>query len=374
MSTALVVGGGTAGHIEPALAVGEALRLLRPGLDVRAVGTPRGMEGRIVPERGFPLEMVDPVPLPRTLNADLAKLPVRLVRAVWRTRRLLRRIDPAVVVGFGGYACVPVYLTLATMSKKKRPPIVVHEANARAGLANRLGVPIADAVLAAVPGSGLEARVVGNPVRNAISTLDRAQLRATARKHFGLGETGPVILVVGGSQGAARINEAFAAVAGELRAAGVGVLHGTGEGKEFELPEPGPADHGPGYVQVPYISRMDLAYAAADLVVCRSGAMTVAEVSATGLPAVFVPLPIGNGEQALNAAPLVDAGAALLVDNADLDADYLRSTVLPLVTDPDRLAAMSDHALASGSRDAAQQVARTALDLVDRASGAAAKE
>lgn len=369
MTTALVVGGGTAGHIEPALAVGEALRLLRPGIDVRAVGTARGMEGRIVPERGFPLELVDPVPLPRKINADLAKLPVRLVRSVWRTRALLRDIDPAVVVGFGGYACVPVYLTLATLPKRRRPALVVHEANARAGLANRLGVPLADAVLAAVPGSGLKAQVVGNPVRNAISSLDRAGLRAAARKHFGLGETGPVLLVVGGSQGAARINHALADLAAELRAAGVGVLHSTGEGKGFELPAPGPADHGPGYVQVPYISRMDLAYAAADLVVCRSGAITVAEVSAVGLPAVFVPLPIGNGEQSLNAQPLVDAGAALLVDDADFDADYLRRTVLPLITDPQRLAAMSGHALASGSRDAAQQVARIALDLVDHATG-----
>lgn len=364
--TALVVGGGTAGHIEPALAVGEALRLQRPDWDVRAVGTTRGLETRIVPERGFPLELVDPVPLPRKINMDLLKLPFRLIRSVVRTRALLRSLHPALVVGFGGYVCVPVYLALRMTPKKQRPAVVVHEANARAGIANKLGVPIAGRVLAAVPGSGLVADVVGNPVRRAITELDRAGLRSEAREFFGLDGDGVVVLVVGGSQGAARLNETMAEMVNEFRAAGVGVLHATGAGKSFELPPPPDNAGGPGYVQVPYINRMDLAYAAADLVVCRSGAMTVAEVSAVGLPAVFVPLPIGNGEQALNAAPLVDAGAAIIVDNADFDAAYVRETVLPLATDKARLASMSQKALNSGSRDAADVVAAAGLEIVDR--------
>lgn len=361
--TAWVVGGGTAGHIEPALAVGEALRRLRPSIDVRAVGTPRGMESRIVPERGFTLELVDPVPLPRTVGMDLFKLPYRLVKAIAGTRALLRRTRPSVVVGFGGYACVPVYL--AMMLTRRRPPIVVHEANASAGLANKLGVRVADAVMAAVPDSGLAgAEVVGNPVRDAITGLDRAGLRAAARNFFGLGESGPVVLVFGGSQGAASLNAAFAGAADDLRRAGVGVIHATGEGKEFDL-APVDGDTSAGYAQVPYIKRMDFAYAAADLVVCRSGAMTVAEVSATGLPAVFVPLPIGNGEQALNAKSLVDSGAALQVADADFDAEYLRDTVIPLATDPGALATMTDAAMSSDSRSAADKVAETALALMD---------
>lgn len=363
---ALVVGGGTAGHIEPALAVGEALRAKRSDWDVRAVGTRRGMETHIVPERGFPLELVDPVPLPRKVSIDLFKLPFRLVRSVWRTRALLRELQPVLVVGFGGYVCVPVYLALRLMARRHRPAVVVHEANARAGIANKLGVPVAGRVMAAVAGSGLIADVVGNPVRHAITGLDRAALRAEARAHFGLGETGPVVLVVGGSQGAARLNEAFAEMVNEFRAAGIGVLHATGEGKEFPLPPAPDNATGPGYIQVPYIQRMDLAYAAADLVVCRAGAMTVAEVSAVGLPAVFVPLPIGNGEQSLNAAPLVDVGAALLVENADFTGAYLRQWVLPLASDKARLTAMSRKALHSGSRNAADVVAEAGLELVER--------
>lgn len=361
--TAWVVGGGTAGHIEPALAVGEALRRLRPEIDVRAVGTPRGMESRIVPERGFTLELVDPVPLPRKVNTDLFKLPYHLVKSIAGTRKLLRRTKPSVIVGFGGYACVPVYL--AMMLTRRRPPIVVHEANASAGLANKLGVRVADAVMAAVPGSGLAgAEVVGNPVRDAITGLDRAGLRAAARSFFGLREAGPVVLVFGGSQGAASLNRAFEGAADDLRRAGVGVIHATGEGKEFPLSEVAD-DPSAGYAQVSYIKRMDFAYAAADLVVCRSGAMTVAEVSATGLPAVFVPLPIGNGEQALNAKSLVDSGAALQIADADFDSDFLRDTVIPLATDPEALATMTDAAMSSDSRSAADKVAHVALTLMD---------
>lgn len=356
----LVVGGGTAGHIEPALAVGEAVRRLDPSARVTAVGTPRGLEKDLVPRRGFPLELVDPVPLPRKPGADLARLPVRLVRALRGARAMLRRTEADVVVGFGGYACVPVYLAAALTRRPggRRLPVVVHEANARAGLANALGARIADDVLAAVEGSGLDARVVGNPVRDAISGLDRAGLRAEARRYFGLDPDAPTILVMGGSQGARSLNAAFEAAAADLTRAGVGVLHATGPKNTVAID----ADvAGPAYVTVPYLDRMDLAYSAADLVVCRSGAITVAEVSATGLPAVFVPLPIGNGEQALNARDLVAAGAALLVDDADLDAAYLRETVLPLATDRERLDAMSAAAVRGGARDAADVVARSAL-------------
>lgn len=354
----LVVGGGTAGHIEPALAVAEAVTALDPAARVTAVGTPRGLETDLVPRRGVPLELVDPVPLPRKPGADLLRLPVRLARAVRGARAVLRRTDADVVVGFGGYACVPVYLAAATA--RPRVPIVVHEANARAGLANKLGARFAVATLAAVRGSGLDARVVGNPVKRSVSGLDRAALRAEARQFFGLDPDAPTLLVVGGSQGARSLNTAMAGVAEEFPRAGVGVLHAVGPKNVDSAPRvEGP---GPAYVSVPYVDRMDLAYAAADLVLCRSGAITVAEVSAVGLPAVFVPLPHGNGEQALNARDLIAGGGALMVDDADLDPDYLREKVLPLALDRDRLAAMSTAAVSGGSRNAAEVVATIALD------------
>lgn len=367
----LVVGGGTAGHIEPALAVGEAVTALDPTARVTAVGTPRGLETDLVPRRGVPLELVDPVPLPRSIGGDLLRLPGRLVRAVRGARDVLRRTEADVVVGFGGYACVPVYLAAAAPLRpadggpRRRVPIVVHEANSRAGIANKLGARFAVATLAAVTGSGLDARVVGNPVRRTVATLDRAALRAEARAAFGLDPDAPVLLVVGGSQGARSLNSAMAAVAEEFSRAGVGVLHAVGPRNLDDAPIV-PAGGAP-YVTVPYLDRMDLAYAAADLVLCRSGAITVAEVSAVGLPAVFVPLPHGNGEQALNARDLVAGGAALLVEDADLTPTYLRSEVLPLALDPDRLQSMSAAAVRGGSRDAAEVVARIALDAVGKA-------
>ena len=351
----LVVGGGTAGHIEPALAVAEAVRRLRPDAVVTAVGTPRGLERDLVPARGFPLELVDPIPLPRTPGKELFTLPPRLIRAVRGARGVLRRTGADVVVGFGGYACVPMYLAAALT----RVPIVVHEANARAGMANRLGARFAVSTLSAVGDCGLDAEVVGNPVRQAISGLDRTRLRPEARRYFGLDPDAPTVLVVGGSQGARSLNTAMESAAGQFTAAGVGVLHAVGPKNSVTVPA---GVQGPPYVTVPYLDRMDLAYSAADLVVCRSGAITVAEVSATGLPAVFVPLPHGNGEQALNARDLVAAGAALLVDDSALDADYLRRTVIPLATDPEALRRMAAAALVGGSRDAAETVARIALE------------
>jgi UDP-N-acetylglucosamine--N-acetylmuramyl-(pentapeptide) pyrophosphoryl-undecaprenol N-acetylglucosamine transferase len=357
----VLAGGGTAGHVEPALAVADALTALDPGIRITALGTPRGLETRLVPERGYDLRLVTPVPLPRKVNGDLFRLPWRVRRSVRETRAVLTDVGADVVVGFGGYVAVPAYLA-AGGRRGGRVPVVVHEANARAGLANRLGARIASRVLAAVPDSGLAgAEVVGMPLRASITGLDRAALRGEARAHFGFADDARVLLVFGGSQGAVSINRAVSAAAADLAAAGVSVLHAHGPKNTLDLPSPAPGD--PPYVGVPYLSRMDLAYAAADLAICRSGAMTVAEVSAVGLPAVYVPLPIGNGEQRLNALPVVEAGGGMLVADADLSPAYLRDEVVPLLTDGPRLAAMTDAALRVGHRDAARRVADVVLEV-----------
>lgn len=348
----VVAGGGTAGHIEPALAVADAVRAQRPDATVTALGTPKGLEGRLVPERGYPLAMIPPVPLPRKPGKDLAKLPFTLGGAVRRTRKVLRETGADVVIGFGGYVALPAYLAARSMGV----PIVIHEANASAGVANKVGARLATKVFAAVPGSGVPAEVVGIPVRASITGLDRAALRAEARAHFGLPADGPVVLVFGGSQGAVRLNDGVTGAAADFAAAGIGVLHAYGPKNAVDVDVPG-------YVAVPYLSRMDLAYAAADLAVCRSGAMTVAEVAAVGLPAVYVPLAHGNGEQALNARPVVAAGGGLLVDDAAFTPDLVRETVIPLAGDAERLAAMSAAAGGTGHRDAAGTVATAALAL-----------
>ncbi|HEU4363186.1 MAG TPA: undecaprenyldiphospho-muramoylpentapeptide beta-N-acetylglucosaminyltransferase [Mycobacterium sp.] len=361
----VLAGGGTAGHVEPAMAVADALTALDPDVVITALGTARGLETRLVPERGYRLELITPVPLPRKLNADLVRLPGRVRRAVRQTRAVLEQVAADVVVGFGGYVALPAYLAARGL-RRRRVPVVVHEANARAGLANRVGARGAARVLSAVGDCGLPgAEVVGVPVRAAITALDRAALRSAARAEFGFADDARVLLVFGGSQGARSINRAVAAAAEALAAAGVSVLHAHGPKNRLDLPEPGPGD--PPYVAVGYLDRMDLAYAAADLAICRSGAMTVAEVSAVGLPAVYVPLPIGNGEQRLNALPVVEAGGGVLVDDAELGPGFVAGPVAGLLTDAPRLAAMTAAARQAGHPDAAQRVAQVALDLAKQA-------
>lgn len=344
------------------MAVADALVAIDPSVRITALGTQRGLETRLVPERGYDLELITPVPLPRKPSADLVRLPARVRRAVRQTRAVLDGVEADVVIGFGGYVALPAYLAARSVawSRHRRVPVVVHEANASAGWANRVGARSAQRVLSAVPNPGLRhVEVVGVPVRDTITSLDRAALRAEARAHFGFADDARVLLVFGGSQGAQSLNRAMVGAAKDLAAAGVSVLHAHGPKNTLELRDPAPGD--PPYVAVPYLSRMDLAYAAADLAICRSGAMTVAEVTAVGLPAVYVPLPIGNGEQRLNALPVVRAGGGLLVADADLTPAFIASTVGELLVDDGRLAAMTAAAALAGHRDAAQQVARVAL-------------
>ncbi|WP_231983940.1 undecaprenyldiphospho-muramoylpentapeptide beta-N-acetylglucosaminyltransferase [Mycobacterium sp. 852013-51886_SCH5428379] len=346
------------------MAVADALRSLQPGVRITALGTARGLETRLVPARGYDLELITPVPLPRKPSGDLLRLPTRVRRAIRETRAVLDTVQADVVVGFGGYVALPAYLA----ARRRKVPVVVHEANARAGLANKVGARTAQRVLSAVADPGLGAvEVVGTPVRAAITDLDRAALRAEARAHFGFAEDATVLLVFGGSQGAQSLNRAVSGAATQIAAAGVSVLHAHGAKNTLDLPAPRPGD--PPYVAVPYLDRMDLAYSAADLAICRAGAMTVAEVTAVGLPAVYVPLPIGNGEQRLNALPVVEAGGGLLVDDHDLTPQLVADTVLPLLTDRGRMQTMTAGAALSGHRDAALQVAHVALD-VARSAGA----
>ena len=357
----VLAGGGTAGHIEPAMAVADALVALEPGVRITALGTARGLETRLVPERGYDLELITPVPFPRKPSGDLVRLPLRVREAVRQTRAILDGVHADVVVGFGGYVALPAYLAARGGAKRRRRvPVVIHEANASAGWANRVGARSAQRVLSAVPDPGLgRVELVGVPVREAITSLDRMALRAEARAHFGFADDDRVLLVFGGSQGAQSLNRAVAGAAEDLAAAGISVLHAHGPKNVLDLRQP--TAHDRPYVAVPYLSRMDLAYAAADLAICRSGAMTVAEVTAVGLPAVYVPLPIGNGEQRLNALPVVGAGGGLLVADAELTPGFVAKTARALLGDPQRLAAMTTAAALAGHRDAAVRVAEVAL-------------
>jgi UDP-N-acetylglucosamine--N-acetylmuramyl-(pentapeptide) pyrophosphoryl-undecaprenol N-acetylglucosamine transferase len=354
----VLAGGGTAGHISPLLAIADAIAAARPGARLVAVGTATGMETRLVPAAGRRLETIDRVPLPRRPSLDLLKLPWRFRAAVRQAGGILDREGADVVVGVGGYVCTPVYLA----ARKRRIPVVIHEANARAGLANKVGARFAARVATAFPGTGLRgAELVGMPMRRGIAGLHRAAARPQARAELGLHPDLPTLVVTGGSSGAASINRTVSAVLPAVAEAGVQLLHITGRGKQL-LDDAGAPLASPGYRQVEYVDGMERAYAAADLVVARSGAGTVCELAATGTPAVLVPLPIGNGEQRLNAAGLVGAGGALLVEDAAFTPDWFLGNVLPLLQDADRLAAMNAAALGQGRRDAAEAVAGIVLD------------
>ena len=350
----LLAGGGTAGHTSPLLATADALRRLEPAAEITCLGTPRGLENRVVPEAGYPLELVPPVPLPRRPSVDLLRVPGRLRGAVRAAVEVIDRLHPDVVVGYGGYVSMPAYLA----ARRRKVPIVVHEQNALPGLANRAGARIAQRVAVSFPDTALpRAEYVGLPIRTMISGLDRDALRAQARAFFGLDADRPTLVVTGGSQGARNVNNAVAAAAHALDQAGVQVLHVVGPKNDVV-----PQDGVPGYVPIGFVDRMDYALAAADLMVCRAGASSVTEAAAVGLPAIFVPLPIGNGEQALNARPVVEAGGALLVADAEFTSDWVAATVPGLVTDAARLATMGAAASALIPRDADDKLARIALE------------
>lgn len=355
LTSVLLAGGGSAGHVSPLLAVADALRRRDPSMRITALGTATGLEARIVPARGYPLELVPKVPLPRRPTPALFGVPGALAGAVRAADGVLQRTGAQVLVGFGGYVCSPAYLA----ARRRGIPIVIHEQNARAGLANRLGARFTRYVGTAFPGTGLpHARLVGMPLRAEISRLDRSALRAEAAAHFGLDPARRTLLVTGGSLGAQRLNTTFEQRVARLSSAGVQVLHVTGIGKEFRASAP---VGGAAYVVVPYVDRMELAYAAADLVVARSGANTVAELTVVGLPAVYVPLPIGNGEQRLNAEGVVRARGGLLVADAELTPAWVDDVLIPLARNSERVAAMARAAAGSAQRHADETMADLVL-------------
>jgi UDP-N-acetylglucosamine--N-acetylmuramyl-(pentapeptide) pyrophosphoryl-undecaprenol N-acetylglucosamine transferase len=348
----VLAGGGSAGHVSPLLALADRLVADDPGTAVVVLGTGSGIEARLVPARGYRLHEVPKVPLPRRPSLDLLRLPGRLRAAVKSARFAIDEIDADVVVGFGGYVSAPAYLA----ARRAGVPIVVHEQNSRPGFANRLGARLTSFVAVSFPGTPLRHAVrTGLPLRSEITGLNRPMVQRSARVSFGLDADRRTLLVFGGSLGAQRLNEVVPQIAPELAAAGIQVLHIAGDGKVVVVPATSTA--GPAYVVQEYVDRMELAYAAADVIIGRAGANTVSEITALGLPAVFVPLPIGNGEQRLNAEPVVAAGGGLLVNDAEFDAGWLRVNLLPLLADPGRAAAMGRAAAVFGRRDADEELA-----------------
>lgn len=354
----VLAGGGTAGHVNPLLATASQLG----EHNLICLGTAEGLEARLVPAAGYELHTIARIPMPRRPTPELVRLPGAMHRQVGQLRALFRDRGVDAVVGFGGYVSTPAYLA----ARAEHVPLVIHEQNARPGLANRLGARFADVVALTFASTPLRARrgsthTVGLPLRPSIARLagERAngaasQLRATYAHRFGLDPDRPILVVTGGSLGAVVLNEAVANAAPSLPA-DVQVLHLTGRGKDADVREQ--VGERPGYVVVDYLEEMEAALAIADLVVCRSGAGTVAELCALGIPAIYVPLAIGNGEQRLNAADVVAAGGARIVANNECSARRLLAEITPLLADPAARATMASAAASCGHLDAAGELA-----------------
>ena len=363
----LIAAGGTGGHIFPGLALASALRRQEPSAAVSFVGTPRGLEGRIIPDAGYPLHLLDMVPF---AGARRALVPAAFTRATWQARRLLKRERASVAVGMGGYASIP----LVAGARMSGVPSLVHESGAIPGRANLLAARFTRNVALAFERAASSfpgpTRVVGMPLSAEIEHFDRAALRSAARAEFGLPDDAEVLLVVGGSQGATTLNRAAVGLASLWRERpGRCILLKTGAGDLAGIQADLDAAGSSHVVRaVSFFERMDHAYAAADLALTRAGAGTVAELGATGLPAVLVPYPYApHDHQAVNASVLVDVGAALMVRNPQASAESLGPTLDSLFADAERRTAMALAGRSVARPHAADELASWVLELADTA-------
>ena len=317
MNRILFAGGGTAGHIEPAWACSEIWRAKHPGDEIAFLGTKSGLEVTLIPERNRTLFLIPKVTAPRKINLNTLFFPLKLINSIIQTISIVKRFD--VVVGFGGYVSASAYIAAAILRK----PIVIHEQNAKVGLANKFGAIFSKEIAVAYPIAAKElpgAKIVGNPLRDQIvkaaqsSMPDWKLAREKAKEKLGVSK--PLILILGGSTGSQIINRVIA----QTDFPNCIVLHSVG--RENELPK-----KSEDYWPVSYIDDMATALLAADLVISRSGAIATTEFAALGKFALFVPLPIGNGEQKLNAKELVDAGYAELISQSEFNANWLNDNL-----------------------------------------------
>ena len=328
MTRVLFAGGGTAGHVEPALAVARAFRAAHPDSRISFMGTREGLEARLVPEAGFDLHFISKVRIARRLSPSLLAAPFSLLRSVAQSLSLMRDAD--LVVGFGGYVSAPAYIAAALT----RTPIVIHEANARPGLANRLGALFTPHTAIAHPidsGKLSRALFAGLPLREDVlsayrsASKDWQSARKSAKSALDFDPTKPLIFIFGGSQGSVALNTVIADSRSDLLAQGIQILHGVGARNTAPEAMNGYQAHG-------YIADMATAYLAADLVISRSGAVTCAEVNTLARFALFIPLPIGNGEQELNARDLVSQSRAQILAQNNFTPSWLVSNIQGLLS------------------------------------------
>jgi len=346
----MIMAGGTGGHVFPALAVADCLRA--DGWRVVWLGARTGMEATLVPQRGHAMAWIRFSGLRgKGLLAKLA-LPLNLLVAFWQSLRAIRAHRPDVVLGMGGYIAFPGGMMAALLGR----PLVIHEQNSIAGLANRVLAGVADRILVAFPGALPRSRLVGNPVRDAIASVPAPAARFAGR-------SGPLrVLVVGGSLGAAALNEivpkALALLPPDARPR---VTHQSGA-RHLDALRANYAAAGVEGNIVAFIDEMDQAYADADVVLCRAGATTVAELAAAGVAAILVPFPFAvDDHQTTNARHLADPGAAILIQQRELTPEKLAEVLRGLSRR--ELLAMAEKARGLGRPDAARAVAEACIEL-----------
>jgi UDP-N-acetylglucosamine--N-acetylmuramyl-(pentapeptide) pyrophosphoryl-undecaprenol N-acetylglucosamine transferase len=323
MATVVLAGGGTAGHIEPALAVAREWLKTNPSDDCIFLGTKSGLENTLVPAAGFKLRIIPKVKISRTPTVSWLRIPIDLISSVLSAKKVLRDAD--VLIGFGGYVSAPAYLAAAL----SRTPIVIHEANAKPGWANRLGALFTSHLAVAHPvdrGKFSDALMAGLPLRSDVanacvaSATNWATARTNAKLRLGFPADAPLVFIMGGSQGSVAINGVVLKSVSTFNLKGISVLHSVG--KLNALPA---LDRG--YRPVAYVDAMADAYLAADLIIARSGAVTCSEFRALGRYALFVPLPIGNGEQFVNAASLVSDGRAEVIEQKEFTTEFIEAQI-----------------------------------------------
>ena len=339
MATIIFAGGGTAGHIEPALAVAKSWKESHPADKILFLGTKSGLENTLVPAQGFTLLLIPKVAISRKPSTSWLKIPIDLIKSIRASYAIVKSAD--LLIGFGGYVSAPAYLS----ARLAGIPTLVHEANATPGWANRLGARMTPFVAVANPVDGREfadALITGLPLRSDVahafieSSGDWKAARKSAKAQLGFEADAPLIFIMGGSQGSVAINSIVAQSLDALLAKKIAIFHSVG--RLNVLPQSVPR-----YQPVAYVDDMALAYLASDVIIARSGAVTCSEFAALGRFALFIPLPVGNGEQLHNARYLVECDRAEVINQSQFNAEYLvaaidnlikRSHAAPIAGDP----------------------------------------
>jgi UDP-N-acetylglucosamine--N-acetylmuramyl-(pentapeptide) pyrophosphoryl-undecaprenol N-acetylglucosamine transferase len=358
----VIAGGGTGGHLYPALAIADEIRRRHPDADILFVGTRGKIESRIVPVRGYSFVTIWISGFRRRLSAETLLFPLKVVVALFQSLLIVRRTKPDVVIGTGGYVCGPVVAAAQILGKRT----LIQEQNSVPGATTRLLAPRADEVHIAFEGSAAylprrdNIRLTGNPTREGIGSVSRSE----GSKAFGLDPGKTTVLVFGGSRGASTINAAMASLARDLAGEGVQIVWQTGK-EEFERLRASFGGLSERIKMYPFIDNMEYAYAACDLAVCRSGASSIAELTRAGVPSVLIPYPHAAADhQTENARSVAAAGAGVLLPDGQA-GNSLGETVKQLLGDRKRLAAMAAAARLLGKPGAAGVLA----DAVEQLAG-----